>query len=232
MSGRAKRETFVAILLAMALTAGCNNAGDSAKNPSYVTALDEILSRMRSERHGASTDEYVEELEKLRAQLLAQSAENARREELNRLLEQRVQKLEEELDFLKKRSKVEVQSIEIAFYSGGKDTDKDGKDDYMEVTVCPKDGDGHIMKATGKCRFELYRKSFIGVGKTGRRLMNWDFSYEEVNKSWVDRLFSGYTFELHWAEGPPAVKEVVLEAVFETPDGREFTARKTMKLRL
>jgi len=231
MSWRPKRDALGIMLLALTLAAGCNSAADSMGGPSCIDTLDGLLARMRSEKHFASSDEYVEHLEKLRAQLLAQSIERANREKVIRDLSERIEKLEEELDFLKEHTKVELEGIEIAFYSGGKDADKDGKDDYIEAAVCPIDADGHIMKAIGKCRFELYRKSFIGMGRVGRRLMHWEFSYEEVNKAWIDTLFSGYTFELRWGESPPLIEDVVLEAVFETPDGREFAARKGMRLK-
>ena len=231
MSGRFKGDALGIVVLAMALAAGCGSTAGNVSGPSCIDTLDDVLVRMRSEKYFASSDEYVEDLEKLRAQLLAQTIEKANQEKLIKRLSERIEKLEKEVDFLKKHTEVELQSVEIAFYSGGKDADKDGKDDYIEATVCPRDADGHIMKAIGECRFKLYRKSFIGMGRAGRRLMHWGFSYEEVNKAWIDTLFSGYSFELPWAENPPPVKDVVLEVIFETPDGREFTARKGIRLK-
>jgi len=218
--------------LILGLFAGCNNKPLAEDSSANIRALDELVMQMRQERDFGPRDEYVEKLQMIKAQLLAENAQRKnRRWQLEKMKRENAD-LRNELEFLKKHIRVEVKSIEIPFYSGGKDTDNDGKDDCIEATVCPKDAEGHITKAIGKCRLGLYRKSFMGVGMPGRLLMRWDFSYEDVNKAWVDRLFRGYTFTLRWKGDPPPVEDVVLEAVFTTLDGQEFVNRKKMKLRL
>ena len=230
--GNRARMMLCLCALALAIGAGCNNRPPAEDFPANIRALDELVVQMREEQDFASKGEYIEKLQMVKAQLLAENGQRRNRRRLLEKLREENNKLSKELEFLKKHIKVEVKSIEISFYSGGKDTDNDGKDDCIEATVCPRDAEGDIMKAVGRCRFGLHRKSFIGVGMPGRLLLAWDFSYEDVNSAWVDRLFRGYTFTLRWGASPPPVEDVVLEAVFTTLDGQEFVTRKKMKLRL
>jgi len=218
-------------LLCAAIAAGCNHQKVANDYRAQVKAVDELIAAMKEEEF-ASRDDYVRRLEMLKSQLLAEKERGEERQMAFERMRTENEGLARELEFLKKHVRVEVASIEIPFYSGGKDTDRDGKDDYIEAAVCPRDADGDILKAIGTCRFELYRRSFIGMGEIGRLLMRWDFSYEQVNDAWVDRLFRGYDFVLRWDGNPPPVEDVVLRAVFTTLDGESHVARKKVKLRL
>jgi hypothetical protein len=157
--------------------------------------------------------------------------ERQNREESSRLQAQ-VQMLRKELALSKEGQEEPLSSVKLYFFTVAKDWNKDGHDDGIEAAVQPLDLDGNTMKVRGSCRFELYRTSFLGLGRAGRRISEWEFSVDKLKDSWLDSTFSGFYFQLPWGAEKPIYKKVVLRMIFETPAGKKFEDEKVINLKL
>jgi len=194
--------------------------------------LESISSALDSSLSGVARKKALADIGRLRAQI-EQSAQQARRQEkeISRL-KARLEVLEARVRRFSQGTPQRLERVELYFFTAGEDWDGDGRDDGINVAIKPLDQAGDTVKASGRCRFELYRTSFVGLGNKGRKIMEWNLAEKEVASSWLDSTFSGYYFRLPWKEKKPAYSKVILRMVFEDSYGRKFEDERLLRLNL
>ncbi|WP_075091845.1 hypothetical protein [Planctomyces sp. SH-PL14] len=112
--------------------------------------------------------------------------------------------------------------------SGGKDQDGDQADEALQLIVAPHDADGDLVKVAGQMEIEAYDMSRTGEDK---RVGRWVFDSGEARKHWHSGfLSSGFQFHLPW-EQTPGGKEILVHARLVTSDGRQFDTNQTINVR-
>lgn len=122
-----------------------------------------------------------------------------------------------------------VQEIALGRSTGGYDNDKYPGDEALQVSLEPKDTDGHVIKASGTLQVTALEILPGGIKKV---LSCWQVSPEELRRTWKAGLLStGYQVILPW-KAPPSTEKMRVVAQFVTTDGRIFEADKDVKIRL
>lgn len=118
---------------------------------------------------------------------------------------------------------VGISKISLGPATGGRDVDRDGKDDGLRVMVVPQDYDGDPLKAPGSITVEA--QEILSSGEK-RPLDSWAIDKDELRRSWRATLLgSGYQLDLPWKK-IPGEKMLRVITHFLTLDGRTFHAEK------
>jgi len=107
--------------------------------------------------------------------------------------------------------------------------DENGSHDGLDVRVETADRFGHVTKAVGRFRFEMYHYR-RGPNPRGKRIGLWEMnvaSEEALKKHWLN-VFKMFRFNLGWDRPVKPGRRFVLEATLTTPDGRRFTDQKVL----
>ncbi len=222
--------TATLILLHLGCSSGEKMLDSRLRNQMEI--LDNISGAVDSSLSGPSRRDALADILKLRSQI-QETARECRKQtrEISRL-EAQIEMFKEEVRRLSKGTPSLLERVELYFFTTGKDWDGDGGDDGIDAAIKPLDRAGDTVKAPGRCRFELYRTSFIGLGSRGRKIMEWNLSPQEVASSWLNSTFSGYYFRLPWKEKKPIYSKVILRMIFEDPRGRKFEDERLLRLNL
>ena len=114
--------------------------------------------------------------------------------------------------------------------TAGINTDNLPGDDALQVLLEPRDGHNDLIKSPGSTVFELYD---LAEPEPQRRIGYWEFSLQDTAGRWQSTwLTQGYRFELPWQAGYPRHSDLTLHARLTTPDGRQFTATRQVRVEL
>ncbi len=122
-----------------------------------------------------------------------------------------------------------VTAIQIDRLSGGANYDDKPGDDGVTVHLSPVDQDGHVIKAAGEIRIQLFDLS----NPDGQHLLGeYRLDVDHARKAWYGRLMTNhYTIKCPWRTGPPAHEEITIRAEFlDYLTGKTFTDQKVIKL--
>jgi hypothetical protein len=193
-------------LLVVGVLAGCNG-------PTTTERFRQLDQKVR---------ELTDQVEKLNGDLASKNALITAQQQqiatLQRLGAERLEKL------------YYVTAIKLERLTGGADYDGKPGDDGITVYLQPVDQNGHVIKAAGDIRIELFDLS----NPDGRRLIGeyvWDVDH--TRELWHGRLMTHhYTAKCPWRTGPPAHDEVTIRVAFtDYLTGQTFRAQQVAKIR-
>ncbi len=124
-----------------------------------------------------------------------------------------------------------VTAIKLERLSGGADYDGKPGDDGITVYIQPVDQEGHVIKAAGEIRVEL----FDLANPDGQlKIGEYRFDADHTPKLWHGRLMTHhYTVECRWRVRPPAHEEITVRVEFtDYLTGRTFRAQKAVTVKL
>jgi outer membrane murein-binding lipoprotein Lpp len=124
-----------------------------------------------------------------------------------------------------------VERIELDRLTGGANYDGKPGDDGVTVYLQPIDQDGHVIKAAGEIRIQL----FDLANPDGRRLIGeYRLDVDHTREAWQGRLMTyHYTVKCPWRAGPPAHDEITVRVEFlDYLTGKTFRTQKLVKVRL
>ncbi len=192
-----------------------------------------LVDSLEEELKAPPTEQDQERLQALLEELRQEFEEQERiREQQSRVIEALLKRLEKASPsgHLSLRTGPVVVEVQFSFDTLPRDRDGDGTQDYVYVTVWPKDGARDTVKAVGTMRFVLSRRPPFDFGVRGEVLQSWRREPEAVDEAWQDAwVFDGHHFELPLEEGARAAGKVVLEVSYIAADGRELTAKKALE---
>ncbi len=124
-----------------------------------------------------------------------------------------------------------VAKIEIERLSGGADYDGKPGDDGVTVYLQPLDQDGHVIKAAGNIRIQL----FDLANPDGKHLIGeYRLDVDHARKAWHGRFMTNhYTVKCPWRKSPPTHREITIRAEFtDYLTGRTFRAQRVVEIAL
>lgn len=117
--------------------------------------------------------------------------------------------------------------LTLGTLTGGRDLDKDGRADALQVAIEPHDYDGDILKCPGTATIDLYQLQPSGVKKNIGR---WEADSEQLRQNWrATMLGQGYQLVLPW-QYQPTRENLRVVVQFTTVDGRTFEAERDFQL--
>ncbi|MBN1341169.1 MAG: hypothetical protein JXQ73_00730 [Phycisphaerae bacterium] len=122
-----------------------------------------------------------------------------------------------------------VTGIQIERLTGGADYDGKPGPDGVTVYLQPLDQDGHVIKAAGDIRIQL----FDLANPEGKRLLGeYRLDVDHARQAWHGRLMTQhYTVKCPWPAGPPTHDEITVRAEFtDYLTGKTFRAQKMVKI--
>ncbi|MGL4460795.1 MAG: hypothetical protein ACRC1K_01490, partial [Planctomycetia bacterium] len=121
-----------------------------------------------------------------------------------------------------------VSRVTLASSTGGRDADRDGRDDGVYVVLTPEDYDGDAVKAPGAIDVRLFEIAESGVK---RPLDSWTVDETEVRAAWKAGLLGqGYAVERSF-QTPPKTDKLRVVARFVTADGRPFETERDVSIK-
>ena len=122
---------------------------------------------------------------------------------------------------------VPLKDITLGAGTGGVDEDRLPGDEFLNVTIAPRDSDGTIVKVPMSAVVRAYEVTDAGLKIA---IGQWDVSPEQMRQAWKTGLLSsGYFVPLQWDRLPTSGRvRVVARAT--TADGREFEADKEVRI--
>ena len=124
-----------------------------------------------------------------------------------------------------------VTAVQLDRLTGGDDYDGKPGDDGVTVYLQPVDQDGHVIKAAGGIRIEL----FDLANPNGQlRIGEYRLDVDHARKAWHGRLMTHhYTIKCPWRIGPPKHDEITVRAEFtDYLTGKTYRGQKLVKVRL
>ncbi|MFO0945520.1 MAG: hypothetical protein U1D30_06200 [Planctomycetota bacterium] len=122
---------------------------------------------------------------------------------------------------------VGLAKISLGTMTGGRDLDKDGRADALQVAIEPHDYDGDVLKCPGTAKIDLFQLQPSGVKKN---IGMWEADSEQLRQNWrATVLGQGYQLILPWQYQPTKDKLRVVVR-FTTVDGRTFEAERDIQL--
>lgn len=113
--------------------------------------------------------------------------------------------------------------ISLGSLTGGRDFDRNGTDDGLQVQIEPHDYDNDVFKCPGEASIELYQFEPSGAKKPIGR---WQIDQAKLRSGWrVSLLGQGYQVVVPWQE-QPTEKKLRVAVTFTTLDGRRFEAER------
>ena len=201
------RRFVLVVMLAATALAGC-------ENPQRQRELE--LERQRDAAQD-QTRTLTKQVEKLSAELETQRKQI---ETLQKLGDKRMENL-----FV-------VESIEIGRHSGGVDLDKQPGHDAIQLYLRPKDKDGHLLKAAGDVKIQLYD---LAQPEEKNLYAEYTFPVKDIGKYWAGGLLSNqYSFECPFPkDAPPAHPNINIRVEFtDYLTGNTFSEQKLVKVNL
>jgi len=208
---RPSRSIAMSLLLAC-FGAGCATHGDVDSLETQLRQQEDQIVALQSQLNGANTDLRIarEESRLLRDQLHAKG---------NRTL------VSEQAETLSKVETVKFSPL----LTSGIDFDGSPGDDGLSALLMPVDADGDLVKLIGSIDLELLD---LSLPHGQQSIGQWHFTADEARGQWHRGFMSaGYLFQLKWQQ-PPAARELTLHGRLVAPDGRQFNATQTVKLKL
>lgn len=119
--------------------------------------------------------------------------------------------------------------VSVGQMTGGRDFDRDGKDDALQVVIVPHDYDNDVFKCPGTAAIDVFEEGASGVK---RNIGHWDIDQPQLKSGWRSTVLGqGYQVVLPWQTMPDRPKlRVVVH--FQTLDGREFQAERDLTVSL
>jgi len=166
------------------------------------------------------------ELRSLHGRLELQEQELAQSEREIRLLQQQLADNSVTPEALTRVSRIEKIEINSPL-TGALDQDGYPGDDVLNVVVSPLDGRGDVVRLDGEIEIEALDPS---LPENERSLGRWQIGLDDAETAWHEGFIGqGYQLTTPWQRIPQS-KEVILLARYKTPDGREFSATKNIKV--
>jgi len=124
-----------------------------------------------------------------------------------------------------------VTAIKLERLTGGADYDGKPGDDGVTVYIQPVDQEGHVIKAAGEIRVELFD---LANPDGQRRIGEYRFDVDHAPKHWHGRLMTHhYTVECRWRVRPPTHDEITVRVEFaDYLTGRTFRTQKAVTVKL
>ena len=213
------RGTAISLTAGLLLTVvgGCQT--DTPTQINYDTQ--ESLLRDALVRLEGSPETGDPEVHRMLKQLETELGESRRR---HTAAQKRIAELEEEVQKLRQAAGFAVHHIEILYFTHL--TEKE-----IDLWVSPFDRHNDVVKTAGSFEISLHRPSVLKLRKRGRKLVQWQFSAQEVETRWEGQLFEGYHLKLAWpAGGAPEVETAVLHVEFTTAEGKTYSADKELMM--
>ncbi len=187
-----------------------------------LTGCDGATTRERFRQLDQQVSELTDRVDTLTQDLAAKNAvveaQRKQIETLQRLGDKRLAKL------------YHVTEIKLERLTGGADYDGKSGDDGVTVYVQPVDQDGHVIKAAGDLRIELFD---LANPDGKRRIGEYRLDAEHARKHWHGRLMTNhYTIKCPWRAKPPVHDEITVRVEFtDYLTGRTFRAQKSVKIK-
>jgi hypothetical protein len=123
-----------------------------------------------------------------------------------------------------------VREIRVERLTGPANYDGKPGNDGITVYIQPIDRDGHVIKAAGAIRVELFD---LANPDGKRRIGEYRLDVDHAGQAWYGRLMTNhYTLKCPWRVGPPAHDEITVRAEFtEYLTGKSFRAQHVVKLK-
>ncbi|MBN1555470.1 MAG: hypothetical protein JXA11_12050 [Phycisphaerae bacterium] len=125
-----------------------------------------------------------------------------------------------------------VASVEIGRHSGGVNLDRRPGHDAVQVFLSPMDRDGHVLKAAGDVKIQLF-----DLAQPAERtlLAAYSFPVKDIAQHWAGGMLANqYSFECRLPDNAnPAHRQITLHVTFvDYLTGKTFTAQKPLELSL
>ncbi|MBN1942030.1 MAG: hypothetical protein JW849_01935 [Phycisphaerae bacterium] len=201
------RRIVLGVILALGALAGCENL-------SYQREVDAEKQRDAALAHA---DELAKQVVELSAEVETRKKQI---ETLQNLGEKRMENV------------FTVASIEIGRHSGGIDVDKEPGQDAVRVFLRPLDKDGHVLKAAGDVKIQLFD---LAQPEDKTLFAEYTYSVKDIGKYWAGGLLANqYSFQCPFPDdSPPEHPEINLRVTFtDYLTGRSFTSQKLLKISL
>ncbi|MCA8999318.1 MAG: hypothetical protein KDA80_20155 [Planctomycetaceae bacterium] len=130
--------------------------------------------------------------------------------------------------FEAQQSLVEIKGIKFnTLLTAGQDSDGRPGDEKLHAILYPHDADGEIVKIAGNLLLEAIDPA---LPESRRTVGKWAIPATESKSHWhAGFLSSGYLIDSPWEESPKG-ETIILQATFQTPDERTFSATHTIKI--
>jgi hypothetical protein len=119
--------------------------------------------------------------------------------------------------------------IDLGRGTGGKDADRDGRDDGVQAVISPIDAEGDVLKCPGRVELQLLQVADNGT-KSPAGI--WVIEDQDLRRQWRPGIFgTGYHVAVPFA-APPSGRRMRLVAKFTALDGRTFEAERDFNINL
>lgn len=124
-----------------------------------------------------------------------------------------------------------VTAIKLDRLTGGADYDGKPGHDGVTVYLQPVDKQGHVIKAAGDIRIELFD---LANPDGKRRIGEYRWDVDHAGKLWHGRFMTNhYTVKCPWRTKPPAHDEITVRVEFtDYLTGQVFRTQRLVKIRL
>ncbi len=122
-----------------------------------------------------------------------------------------------------------VTAVKLDRLTGGANYDDKPGHDGVTAYIQPVDQDGHVLKAAGDLRIELFD---LANPDGQRRIGEYRLDVDHAREAWHGRLMTNhYTVKCPWRTGPPAHDEITIRVEFaDYLTGRTFRDQKVVKI--
>lgn len=166
------------------------------------------------------------ELRSLHGQLELKDQELARSQREIQLLQQQLADQSATPEAVARLARIEKIAINSQL-TGALDQDGRPGDDLLNVVVSPLDASGDVVKLDGEIEIEALDAA---LPENKRSLGKWNIGLEDAENAWHDGFIGqGYQLTAPWQRVPQS-KEIVLLARYKTPDGREFSTTRNIRV--
>jgi len=152
--------------------------------------------------------------------------------ERNKTIAEQLQRIEtlQALGSKRLEQLVTVDHIQLQRLTGGYSSTGGVAHDGIVIYLQPIDADGHVIKAAGTARVEL----FDLANPDGRQMIGrWDFTAKQLRQLWAGRLWTHhYTLRCKFPTRPAHDQITVRVQFTELLTGKTFTAQKLCKVNM
>lgn len=122
-----------------------------------------------------------------------------------------------------------VEHIDLGRHTGGVNLDGEPGDDGVRVYLQPIDEQGHILKAAGSVKIDVFD---LAGDPQDNLISSCSWDVEQTAKQWAGGFVSyQYAFDCPWPDGPPAHDEITVRVEFvDYLTGKTFSAQKAFKV--
>ncbi len=123
-----------------------------------------------------------------------------------------------------------VKTIRLGRFTGGVDTDKKTGDDAIKVFLKPIDQQGHVIKAAGEVKIQLFD---LAAEPADNLIAQYNWDAEGISKQWYSGFgVSHYSFICPWKSTAPQHDEITVRVEFtEYLTGNKFDQQKVCTIK-